>query len=41
LFEVDEDQIVVGRLYLEDVDRGDGGIAEAVQELSGRRPGAE
>ena len=41
LFEVEENLVVAGRLYLEDVDRGDAGIAEAVQELSGRRPGAE
>jgi len=39
LFEVQEDQIVAGRLYLEDVDRDDAGIEEAVKGLSGRRPG--
>lgn len=38
LFEVKEDQIVAGRLYLEDVVRDDAGIEDAVQELSGRRP---
>lgn len=38
LFEVHEDQIVAGRLYLEDVVRDDAGIEDAVQELSGRRP---
>lgn len=38
LFEVQQDQIVAGRLYLEDVERDDAGIEEAVQELSGRRP---
>lgn len=39
LFEVQEDQIVAGRLYLEEVDRDDAGIEEAVHGLSGRRPG--
>ena len=38
LFEVQQDQIVAGRLYLEDVERDEGGIEDAVQELSGRRP---
>jgi len=38
LFEVQHDQIVAGRLYLEDVVRDDAGIEEAVQALSGRRP---
>lgn len=38
LFEVQQDRIVAGRLYLEDVERDDGGIEDAVQELSGRRP---
>ena len=38
LFEVQQDQIVAGRLYLEDVVRDDAGIEDAVQELSGRRP---
>lgn len=38
LFEVQQDQIVAGRLYLEEVIRDDAGIEDAVQELSGRRP---
>lgn len=38
LFEVNADQIVAGRLYLEDVARDDTGIEDAVQQLSGRRP---
>lgn len=38
LFEVHQDQIVAGRLYLEDVVRDDARIEDAVQELSGRRP---
>jgi len=38
MFEVREDQIVAGRLYMEDVDRDGAGIDEAVQGLSGRRP---
>lgn len=40
LFEVQQDQIVAGRLYLEDVVRDDATIEDAVQELSGRRPQA-
>ncbi|HEY5515638.1 MAG TPA: hypothetical protein VIK12_05460 [Pengzhenrongella sp.] len=38
LFEVQQVQIIAGRLYLEDVVRDDAGIEDAVQELSGRRP---
>lgn len=38
LFEVQQDQIVAGRLYLEDVVRDDATIEDAVQEISGRRP---
>ena len=38
LFEVQQDQIVAGRLYLEEVVRDDAGIQDVVQELSGRRP---
>lgn len=38
LFEVQQDQIVAGRLYLEEVERHDARIADAVEELSGRRP---
>ena len=37
LFEVHQDQIVAGRLYLEDVVRDDAGIQDAVRDLSGRR----
>ena len=38
LFEVQHEQIVAGRLYLEDVDRHDDRIEDVVEELSGRRP---
>lgn len=38
LFEITGDQIVAGRLYLEDVERDIVGIEQAVQALSGRRP---
>jgi ketosteroid isomerase-like protein len=38
LFEVRDGRIVAGRLYLEDVDRDDAGIQDAVHGLSGRRP---
>jgi limonene-1,2-epoxide hydrolase len=38
LFEVQQDQIVAGRLYMEEVAREDPGIGDVVQELSGRRP---
>jgi hypothetical protein len=38
LFEIADDQIVAGRLYLEDVERDAGGIEQAVADLSGRRP---
>ncbi len=38
LFDVQQDQIVAGRLYLEDVARDDARIEDAVLELSGRRP---
>lgn len=38
LFEVQQDRIVAGRLYLEEVVRDDAGIQDVVQELSGRRP---
>ena len=40
LFELRGDLISAGTLYLEDVERGAGGIEDAVQTLSGRRPGA-
>lgn len=38
LFEIRNGQIIGGRLYLEDVERADVSIEEAVQSLSGRRP---
>jgi hypothetical protein len=38
LFEVQQDQIVAGRLYLEEVVEDDAGIDDVVQELSGSRP---
>jgi limonene-1,2-epoxide hydrolase len=38
LFEVTDDQIVAGRLYMEDVERDVTGIEQAVEALSGRRP---
>jgi len=38
LFEVTDDQIAAGRLYMEDVERDVSGIEQAVEGLSGRRP---
>ena len=38
LFEIADDQVVAGRLYMEDVERDVTGIEQAVQALSGRRP---
>ncbi|MDQ1718178.1 MAG: hypothetical protein QOE89_2131 [Pseudonocardiales bacterium] len=38
LFEISNDQIVAGRLYMEDVERDGAGIEQAVESLSGRRP---
>jgi len=38
LFEIIDGQIVAGWLYLEDVERQDIGIEEAVEALSGSRP---
>jgi len=38
LFEITGDQIVAGRLYLEEVERDAAGIGQAVEALSGRRP---
>lgn len=38
LFEVRDNLITAGRLYLEDVEREQVGIEEAVEALSGRRP---
>ena len=38
LFEIADDQIVAGRLYMEDVERDVAGIEQAVEGLSGRRP---
>jgi hypothetical protein len=38
LFEITDDQIVAGRLYLEDVERDVAGIEQAVEALPGHRP---
>ncbi len=38
IFEVAADQIVAGRLYLEDVERDGAQIEQAVESLSGQRP---
>ncbi len=38
LFEIRNDQIVAGRLYMEDVERDVVGIEQVVESLSGRRP---
>ena len=38
LFEIAGDQIVAGRLYMEDVERDVASIEQAVEALSGRRP---
>jgi limonene-1,2-epoxide hydrolase len=38
LFEISHDQIVAGRLYMEDVERDGAGIEQAVESISGRRP---
>ena len=38
LFEIAGDQIVAGRLYLEDVEQDVASIEQAVESLSGRRP---
>jgi len=38
LFEVADDQIVAGRLYMEDVERDVVGIEQTVEALSGSRP---
>jgi len=38
LFEITDDQIVAGRLHLEEVGRDVAGIEQAVEGLSGRRP---
>jgi len=38
LFEITDDQIVAGRLYMEEVERDIVGIEQAVEGLSGRRP---
>jgi hypothetical protein len=40
LFQVHDDLIVAGTLYLEDVETGDTGIEQAVEDMSGRVPGA-
>jgi ketosteroid isomerase-like protein len=39
LFEITDDQVVAGRLYLEEAERKVAGIEQAVEDLSGRRPG--
>ena len=41
LFQIGDDQIVAGWLYVEDVERDDAGIEDAVEALSGRRPGQQ
>ena len=38
LFQLSDDQIVAGRLYLEEADRDVVGIEQAVESVSGRRP---
>ena len=38
LFEIADDQIVAGRLYMEDVERDVTGIEQVVEALSGHRP---
>jgi limonene-1,2-epoxide hydrolase len=38
LFEITDDQIVAGRLYLEEVERDAVGIEQTVKALSGHRP---
>jgi hypothetical protein len=38
LFEIEDDQITAGRLYMEDVEREHGGIEQAVEALSGHKP---
>ena len=38
LFEITDDQIAAGWLYLEEVERKVAGIEQAVETLSGRRP---
>ena len=39
IFEIEDGLITAGRLYMEEVERENVGIAEAVQSLSGRLPG--
>jgi ketosteroid isomerase-like protein len=38
LFDIEDGQIVAGRLYMEEVDQDGGGITEAVRTLSGEEP---
>lgn len=38
IFEIKDNHICAGRLYLEDVERDGGGIEDAVEARSGRRP---
>jgi limonene-1,2-epoxide hydrolase len=40
LFEIADEQIVAGTLYLEDVEQAVDGIGQAVESMSGRRPHA-
>lgn len=41
LFEINGDQIVAGRLYMEEVERDVAGIGQAVEAVSGHRPRPE
>jgi hypothetical protein len=38
IFEIADGLTVAGRLYMEDVERDGGGIEDAVEARSGRRP---
>ena len=38
LFDIEDGQVVAGRLFMEEVDEDGGGIAEAVRTLSGQEP---
>ena len=38
IFEIEDGLITSGRLFMQELERGDVGIAEAVQTLTGRRP---
>lgn len=41
LFEVVDQLIVAATIYLEDVSREPGGVAQAIEDLSGQRPRRE